>query len=135
MADESTDSTDDPDSGGSGDSGEDQGGAAASPEDDVEAIEAERERRLDPANRPDGAEVDNTHATLPTLEAWEAEQDKPETPGNSDPSQVFRDQEFSEEDKAQMAKEREERLDPANRPEGAEVDNTGRKVEDGRFAD
>ena len=31
------------------------------PDDVVEQIEEERERRLDPENRPDGAEVDNTH--------------------------------------------------------------------------
>jgi hypothetical protein len=31
------------------------------PEDEVREIEEERERRLDDANRPDTAEVDNTH--------------------------------------------------------------------------
>jgi hypothetical protein len=31
------------------------------PEDVIEEMEAERRRRLDPQNRPDGAEVDNTH--------------------------------------------------------------------------
>ncbi len=108
---------------------------APAPPDDLEAIEAERERRLDPANRPDGAEVDNTDATLPTLEAWEAEHAEDGTPGRSDPSQVFREMEISEEEKAEMAAERERRLDPANRPEGAEVDNTGRKMVDGHFVD
>lgn len=91
---------------------------------DREALEQERRRRLDPANRPEGAEVDNTDATLPTLEAWQAEQGDEPTPGRSDPSQVFREMEVSEEEKAEIAAERERRLDPANRPEGAEVDNT-----------
>lgn len=105
------------------------------PEAELAEIEAERERRLDPANRPEGSEVDNTDATLPTLEAWEAEHADDETPGRSDPSQVFREQEISDEDREAMAAERERRLDPANRPENAEVDNTHKKVEDGRFVD
>jgi len=32
---------------------------------EVEEIEQERERRLDPANRPDGAVVDNTGENMP----------------------------------------------------------------------
>ncbi len=107
-------------------------------DDERAAIEAERERRLDPANRPEGAEVDNTSATLPTLEAWEAEQDPEDNPasvGTSDPSAVFREMEVSQEERDAIAAERERRLDPANRPEGAEVDNTGRTVVDGRFTD
>ncbi|MGA8847263.1 MAG: hypothetical protein WB471_11675 [Nocardioides sp.] len=101
----------------------------------IEAIEAERRRRLHPDNRPEGSEVDNTHATLPTLDAWEAESNQGERLGSSDPSKVFRDTEVTEEERASIAAERERRLDPANRPEGAEVDNTGRKVVDGRFVD
>lgn len=34
------------------------------PPEEVEAIEAERERRLDPDNRPDNAEIDNTQRTF-----------------------------------------------------------------------
>jgi hypothetical protein len=34
------------------------------PDDEVKAMEEERERRLDPDNRPDDAEVDNTHRTF-----------------------------------------------------------------------
>jgi hypothetical protein len=34
------------------------------PEDEVREIEEERERRLDPDNRPDDAEVDNTERTF-----------------------------------------------------------------------
>lgn len=117
-----------------GDQAED-GDESGVSEDELAEIEAERERRLDPANRPEGAEVNNTDATLPTLEAWEAEQDNEASGGTSDPSTVFREQEFSEEERAAMAEERERRLDPDNRPEGAEVDNTGKKVVDGRFVD
>lgn len=100
-----------------------------------EAIAEERQRRLHPDNRPEGSEVDNTHETLPTLDAWEAERDKGESLGTSDPSKAFREMDVSEEERAAIAAERERRLDPANRPEGAEVDNTGRKVVDGRFVD
>ena len=100
------------------------------PSQDRDEIDAERKRRLDPANRPEGSEVDNSDATLPTLEAWEAEQDDEGTPGRSDPSQAFREMEVSEEEKAEIAAERERRLDPANRPEGAEVDNTPTRDED-----
>lgn len=111
-------------------------GQDASEGDDVAAIEAERRRRLDPDNRSAGTEVDNTHATLPTLEAWRAEHpDDEESVGTSDPSKTFAEMEVSEEERAEIAAERERRLDPANRPEGAEVDNTGRTVVDGRFVD
>ncbi|WP_323793448.1 hypothetical protein [Nocardioides sp.] len=108
-----------------------------SADDEVAAIEVERRRRLDPDNRSAGTEVDNTHATLPTLEAWEAEHgtDADESVGTSDPSKTFAEMEVSEEEKAEIAAERERRLDPANRPAGAEVDNTGRTVVDGRFVD
>lgn len=34
------------------------------PPEEIEKIEAEREERLDPANRPDNAEVDNTDRTF-----------------------------------------------------------------------
>ena len=73
---------------------------------------------------------------MPTLEAWEAEHgDDGSTGGTSDPSRTFAEMEVSEEERAEIAAERERRLDPANRPEGAEVDNTGRTVVDGRFVD
>lgn len=67
--DESTDETTD-ESGGSGDSdGSDESarltkeqamGQEEVPEDKQQAIEEEREKRLDPDNRPDNAEVDNS---------------------------------------------------------------------------
>jgi hypothetical protein len=44
-------------------------------------------------------------------------------------------QELSPEEIEQIEAERRERLDPANRPENAEVDNTQRTFEDGGFRD
>ncbi len=41
----------------------------------------------------------------------------------------------SEEEQQQIQAEREERLDPDNRPANAEVDNTDRTFEDGGFKD
>ena len=43
--------------------------------------------------------------------------------------------EVTEEEQHEIAEERERRLDPDNRPEGAEVDNTERTFEDGEFKD
>lgn len=96
--------------------------------DEVREIEEERARRLDPANRPDGAEVDNTGAQLPTVEEFARRQDEDAEgkAGTSDPSKAFRDLEVSDEERAEIEAERERRLDPANRPDGAEVDNTGK---------
>ncbi len=39
------------------------------------------------------------------------------------------DSEISDEDREQLEKERQERLDPENRPVNAEVDNTGREFD------
>lgn len=55
--------------------------------------------------------------------------------GTADPGRKFREMEVSEDEKREIAEERERRLDPANRPEGAEVDNTDRTFEDGEFKD
>ena len=55
--------------------------------------------------------------------------------GSADPGKRFREMEVSEEEKREMAEERERRLDPANRPENSEVDNTHRTFEDGEFQD
>ena len=41
----------------------------------------------------------------------------------------------SEEEQAKIEAERKERLDPENRPDNAEVDNTDRTFEDGGFKD
>jgi hypothetical protein len=104
------------------------------PEDEIEDIDAERERRLDPDNRPEGAEVDNTGETLPTVEEFKelnAEDDDVEgAAGTSDPSKTFKENPPSEEEVKEIEAERERRLDPENRPEGAEVDNTGENLPD-----
>ncbi len=112
-------------------------GVYAKPSEEEQAeIDSERERRLDPDNRPENAEVSNADAELPTVEAWNAEHaDEDTAAGTSDPGQIFRDIEISEDEKTTIAQEREERLDPSNRPDGAEVDNTGKTFEDGEFVE
>ena len=95
---------------------------------EVEEIEAERERRLAPENRPENAEIDNTDAELPTVKEFEelnADDDPEGSAGSADPSEVFREMKPSEEEVAEIEEERKRRLDPDNRPENAEVDNTG----------
>jgi len=80
----------------------------------------------------DGTEVDNTDAELPTVEEWHekyADQD-PESGGSADPTKRFREQKPSEEEIAEIEAERERRLDPDNRPDNAEVDNTGDNMPD-----
>ncbi len=97
-------------------------------EEERREIEEERQRRLDPANRPEGAEVDNTGVTLPVVEEFarlNAEGDVEGAAGTSDPSEIFRAIEVSDEERREIEEERRRRLDPANRPDGAEVDNTG----------
>lgn len=99
---------------------------------DLEAIEAERARRLAPESRPPGAEVDNTGDNAPDLSAVDPSADlSPEeaaaidgTGGTSDPSAGFREIRPSEEEVAEIESERARRLAPENRPPGAEVDNT-----------
>ena len=110
---------------------EDEGGQPS--DDEVSEIEEERARRLDPDNRPDNAEVDNTDAELPTVEEFarrEAEEKDGSEQGTSDPSEKFRQMEIPEEEQAEIAEERERRLDPDNRPDNAEVDNTGDAMPD-----
>jgi len=119
-------------------------------EDEIAEIEAERERRLDPANRPENAVIDNSDAELPTVRHFEelnaededdssgsADDDGEERKATSDPSQKFKELEYSEEEVEEMAAERERRLDPENRPDNVEVDNTQRTfdTEEGRFVD
>jgi len=105
------------------------------PEADTEVaeIEEERARRLDPENRPDNAEVDNTDAELPTVEEFarrEAEERDGDAAGTSDPSEKFRQMEVPEEEQAEIEEERRRRLDPDNRPANTEVDNTGDAMPD-----
>lgn len=103
-------------------------------EDELAEIEAERKRRLAEENRPEMATVDNSGVTLPTVEKW-AEDHPAEAVGTADPAQKFRENPPSEDEIAAIAEEREHRLDPANRPDGAEVDNTHRTFQDGHFVD
>ena len=109
-------------------------GAAPEPaQDEVAEIEEERQRRLDPDNRPDNAEVDNTDAELPTVREFDrraAEESEGEERGTSDPSAKFRELEIPEEEVAEIEEERQRRLDPDNRPDNAEVDNTGDNMPD-----
>ena len=46
--------------------------------------------------------------------------------GSADPSATFRENPPDEEEQKEIEEERERRLDPENRPAGAEVDNTDR---------
>ena len=97
-------------------------------EDEVAEIEEERERRLAPENRPDNAEVDNTDADLPTVREFDerdAEERSEEGQGTADPGEKFREIKPSEDEVAEIEEERERRLAPENRPDNAEVDNTG----------
>ena len=57
--------------------------------------------------------------------------------GSSDPSQRFRENPPDEQEQQEIDEERKRRLDPENRPEGAEVDNTPRTFDDDewRFED
>ncbi len=57
--------------------------------------------------------------------------------GTADPGKKFREMEISEEEKAEIEHTREQRLDPENRPENAEVDNTHRDfdADTGEFTD
>ncbi len=104
------------------------------PEDKVKEIEEERERRLDPDNRPDNAEIDNTDAELPTVEEFaklNAEDDNAEgAAGTADPTEAFRENPPSDEEVKEIEEERKRRLDPDNRPDNAEVDNTGDNMPD-----
>ncbi|MEO9325884.1 hypothetical protein ABFT23_20490 [Nocardioides sp. C4-1] len=98
-------------------------------EEEQREIAEERERRLDPANRPPNSEVDNTDRLAQDDGAQE------ERVGSSDPRKRFREMEISEEEQREIAEERERRLDPANRPPNSEVDNTHRTFDGERFVD
>jgi hypothetical protein len=101
--------------------------------DSVAEIEAERERRLAPENRPENSEVDNTGKTLPTVEEFDrrnADEDPDAATGRADPSEVFREQRPDDDEIREIEAERERRLAPENRPENSEVDNTGDRMPD-----
>ena len=50
--------------------------------------------------------------------------------GSADPSKTFRENPPDEQEQKEIAEERERRLDPDNRPEGSEVDNTTRTFDE-----
>ena len=104
------------------------------PEARVKEIEEERGERLDPDNRPENAEVNNTDAELPTVEEFKqlnADDDNAEgKAGTADPTEAFRENPPSDEEVKEIEEERERRLDPDNRPENAQVDNTGDNMPD-----
>ena len=123
---ESADDHDEQQASDTGDPGE--GFAERPPGSEVAEIEAERERRLAPENRPENAEIDSTDTTLPTVEEFarlNAGDDQEGSAGSSDPAAAFREIEPSEEEVAEIEAERERRLAPENRPANAEIDNTG----------
>ena len=104
------------------------------PDEQVREIEEERERRLADENRPENAEIDNSDAELPTVKEFEelnADDDNAEgAAGTADPTEKFREDKPSEEEIREIEEERERRLAPENRPENAEVDNTGDNMPD-----
>ena len=103
------------------------------PDDRIREIEEERERRTAPDNRPDNTQVDNTDAELPTVKEFEelnAEEDAEGPSGTADPTEKFREDKPSEEEIREIEEERERRLAPENRPDNAEVDNTGENMPD-----
>ncbi len=86
-----SDRADSDDAEGSGDSGDSDDGAQLTkeqamgtedvPEDKVEAIEAEREERLDPDNRPENSEVDNSERDFDVASGQFTDHDKDEEIG------------------------------------------------------
>jgi hypothetical protein len=107
---------------------------------EIEDIEQTREERFQAENRPENAEVDNTDATLPTVERFRemtAGEDVEGEAGSSDPSKRFREMEIPQERVDEIEQTREFRLDPENRMENAEVDNSDRTfdAERGHFTD
>ncbi len=80
--------------------------------------------------------IDNPVGDAPDEGAPEgAEQEQEGQAGSADPSKRFREMEVSEEEQREIAEERERRLDPANRPENSEVDNTDRTFDGEKFVD
>ena len=96
-------------------------------DDEVEEIEEERARRLAPENRPDGAEIDNTGDRMPEIARSDPDESAEGEAGHADPSQVFRENPPDDDEVEEIEEERDRRLAPENRPDGAEIDNTGRE--------
>ena len=103
------------------------------PDEQIQEIEEERKRRTDPDNRPDNTQIDNTDAELPTVKEFaelNADEDAEAAAGTADPTEKFREDKPSEEEAREIEEERQRRLAPENRPENAEVDNTGDNMPD-----
>ena len=99
-------------------------------DDEVKEIEEERARRLAPENRPDGTEIDNTGDRMPEIAKSDPAESAEGETGHSDPSQVFRENPPDDDEVKEIEEERARRLAPENRPDGAEVDNTGENMPD-----
>jgi len=97
-------------------------------DDEVKEIEEERQRRLAPENRPEGAEIDNTGDKMPEIARSDPEESAEGQAGHADPSEVFRENPPDDDEVKEIEEERERRLAPENRPDGAEVDNTGENM-------
>ncbi|HEX6878312.1 MAG TPA: hypothetical protein VF165_21825 [Nocardioidaceae bacterium] len=118
-------------------------------QEEIDEIEAERKRRLDPDNRPDMAEVDNTDLEFDfereeLVDADElARESRAESSADGEGSRTPAQgglpplEEIPQEEIDEIEAERQRRLDPENRPDMAEVDNTQREfdLERGEFVD
>lgn len=92
----------------------------------------------DPESETASIEVDNTGKPNPVVEEFEDRfGEDAAAAGTSDPGKAFRENPPSAEEIKEIEETREERLDPDNRPDNAEVDNTGRTfdAETGTFVD
>lgn len=119
-------------------------------QEEIDEIEAERKRRLDPDNRPEMAEVDNTHLEFDfergelvdreELFRRKAESSREESSSAGSGQEGANEKrssdsglpdldEMSQEEIDQIEAERERRLDPENRPDMAEVDNTDKEFD------
>ena len=110
-----------------------QGPESQASREELSALEAERRRRLAPENRPEHSEVDNTDASLPTVDEFnerEAAEREDEETGTADPTEKFRQMRPSDDEVAEIEAERRRRLAPETRPEHSEVDNTGDSMPD-----
>ena len=85
----------------------------------------------------ESASTDETPESTEASETTESSEERRTTSPEHDMSQYDSPDEAPDDLLQEIEQEREERLDPDNRPDGAEVDNTDRTfvVEHGRFED
>ena len=74
--------------------------------------------------------VDNTGDKMPDIARSDPDESAEGQAGHADPGEVFRENPPDDEEVKEIEEERERRLDPENRPDGAEVDNTGENMPD-----